>query len=167
MIPYIERVGPFEFVPRLREVKIPEPNQFQLWVGIRKRVPVPAPVATPNQVAEGVIIQSPGLPDALIVGGKRLAFADALTIAYCSKTVLRVSKEVYEAVPYGASIHKGQAGAISSGGPGGWQTIENGVKMQWLMDTNVPLLLNGSTLPSAPNDAGVTFTGYLTTAKWR
>jgi hypothetical protein len=56
---------------------------------------------------DGCLIESNGLPLALVIGGVRLQWAVSAPALHVSQTVFTVTREIYASIPYGASVGLG------------------------------------------------------------
>ncbi|WP_164992467.1 beta-xylosidase [Streptomyces sp. L2] len=66
---------------------------------------------------EGYGLQAPGLPAAVVVDGRRLQIENIAAYGDLTHNAIAVPPSVYNAVPYGASLHDGQAVLGSPGLP--------------------------------------------------
>jgi hypothetical protein len=57
---------------------------------------------------EGSIMNCPGMPMTMVVGGQRLQWALGAPVGYLARNGYTVSTEVYESIPFGASVFQGQ-----------------------------------------------------------
>ncbi|MDX3763531.1 beta-xylosidase [Streptomyces sp. AK02-04a] len=78
----------------------------------------------PRQIAaiyEGYGLQFPGLPAAVVVSGRRLQVEDIATYSDLTHNAMYVPRSIYDAIPYGASLHYGETVLGASGRPGAFQ----------------------------------------------
>lgn len=82
----------------------------------------------PDRVAaiyEGYGMQVPGLPAAVVVDGLRLQIQSLAVYTDLTHNAIQVPPSIYYAVPYGASLHEGDAVLGASGLPGAFRLDNN------------------------------------------
>src|SRR5262249_36541123 len=97
---------------------------------------LPAP-----RVFEGSLLAATGRPLALVQDGTRLQFQDAAPARWLARSSVRVAPEVFDAVPFGASL---RAGSVVWGAPGRPAAFRLDGDRLWPIDCIEAITANGS-----------------------
>jgi hypothetical protein len=95
------------------------------------------------KVLEGFLIGVPGLPLTLVTGEQRLQFALAAPAQVLSKNSITVSPEIFNKIPYGASLHAGSVAVGAPGRPGAFRLDNNRL---WPVSCGEVITANNSSL---------------------
>jgi hypothetical protein len=99
------------------------------------------------QVLEGTLLVSPQKPLTLVRGGERLQFASATPAARLARTSLDVSASIFDAVPFGGSMHTGDPVVGATGRPAAFKLDGNRL---WPASCIGLITDNGSSIATIP-----------------